>query len=277
VPPVPVILSAPRSGSTLLRLMLDAHSQLAMMGENMFPLAAAAATTRANFVTRCQADEGWSAKLNATTLSQRLAALPSFNRRACLDELMRLYAEAYGKTRWGIKSPGYALCMDEVAQIRDIHAIVLIRDGRDVAVSMEEAPLLACGDIRAAATSWRWFNHFIKRGIAQNSIPFTRINYERLVQEPQVVLAELCTVLELPYESRMLEYWQFARDRLYDDPAAKLPDGSDMPAEQKLYMQRLLNDPPTASRVGRWRDALNDTQKAAVQAEIDDVLTVEGY
>ncbi len=139
------IISSPRSGSTLLRLIMDAHPRIAVpppawlydffqpfiysygdlsVPENLYALAQDMIDT--------PTIQRWPVKSSAADLVEK-AAEPSFP--GLYDALHVLYAEANGKERWGEKSPRNALWVDEIQKdFTDAQFIHLIRDGRDSAI-----------------------------------------------------------------------------------------------------------------------------------------------
>ena len=112
-PPAPFIGGATRSGTTLLRLMLDAHPEVAIPSETHFVPDVIArcvegpvtADELAAIVTghRRWGDFG----LDAGELRGALAALEPLTAAEAIRAFFRLYAREQGKARWGDKTPGY--------------------------------------------------------------------------------------------------------------------------------------------------------------------------
>lgn len=139
----PVLVGVPRSGTTLLRLMLDAHPQLAIPPETGFlmnPLDAAVGP-EALAKQICQfpsaapawADYGLEAAIFRAAAAQ---LSPQAEVGDVLRLFYRLYAERFTKPRSGDKTPGYLGLMPLVAKVLpEAHFIHIIRDGRDVALS----------------------------------------------------------------------------------------------------------------------------------------------
>ena len=124
---MPVIVGSPRSGTTLLRLMLDAHPQLAIPPETGFlalgaGLADGAGDALENFcgnIMRHPPDApNWpDFHLSADTLRAELGALDPFDVGAALRAFYRMYAARFGKSRWGEKTPPLATQPAEQAQL----------------------------------------------------------------------------------------------------------------------------------------------------------------
>ena len=152
VPPAPFVVGVARSGTTLLRLMLDAHPQLAIPPETHF------VPRVVNVCERLVAEGASTAEIRG----QALAAMTThprwedfglsedevrelMERHDPLDpgDAIRSFYEAYaageGKPRWGDKSPPYTWKSLRIQRaLPEAHFIHIIRDGRDVALSLSE-------------------------------------------------------------------------------------------------------------------------------------------
>ena len=101
--PAPFIVGVGRSGTTLLRLMLDAHPDLAIPPETRFiPLAAqscATATDPAKSLVETPTSRvHWpDFHVDGAVLAERLAAIEPFSLSAALHTFHVLYAERFGK------------------------------------------------------------------------------------------------------------------------------------------------------------------------------------
>src|SRR2546430_1135755 len=137
------VVGCGRSGSTLLRLMLDAHPQLAVPPES-------------HFIPQLWRDHGGARPVDPDVIVRALVATPHFRHwkipedavRRRVEELERpsfadvvgaafeANADVYGKTRWGDKTPIYVRSIPLLARLwPEARFAHLIRDGRDVALS----------------------------------------------------------------------------------------------------------------------------------------------
>ncbi len=126
-PPAPFVVGVARSGTTLLRLMLDAHPELAIPPETHFipkvksgraaeAVGEGEMRRRAHEVItehRRWPDFGLDADELRAPLRRRTEP---FNRRDALRAFYGLYAGKQGKPRWGDKSPGYVRRMRRSAR-----------------------------------------------------------------------------------------------------------------------------------------------------------------
>ena len=104
--PVPFIVGQHRSGTTLLRLMLDAHPDLTIPPETQFiPLAAekcaGAADPAAAFIETLVSHVHWADfHLDADELERRVRELRRFDLSVAVRLFYELYSERIGKPRW---------------------------------------------------------------------------------------------------------------------------------------------------------------------------------
>src|SRR5690606_16718789 len=133
----PFIVGVARSGTTLLRLMLDAHPDLAIPPETHFvprlvkEIERGAGPAEAHaFVTGHQRWPDWG--LDADELRARFESLEPFTAGEALRAFFGLYAERQGKPRWGDKSPTHLKRMARIhGALPEARFLHVIRDGRD--------------------------------------------------------------------------------------------------------------------------------------------------
>jgi hypothetical protein len=122
--PFPVIVGCPRSGTSLLAVMLDAHPKLAIPPEtsflpNVMGLSGDPASLRRRFFDIVTADRmtisNWSDfGLDKEAFWRRLQAIPSFTVAAGTRAFYALYGEGQHKPRTGDKTPGYVFTMQHI-------------------------------------------------------------------------------------------------------------------------------------------------------------------
>lgn len=216
-PPI-FLLGVPRSGTTLLRTILDSHSAIAAGPETPW-LANHQPASLGNLWRFLTADPlGYCASYHmpaevATAACRRLAG-----------DLLAAYAASRGKRRWVEKTPDNLKHLDFIrALFPDARFLVIVRDGLDVALSTSvvaehrrgidpwlERNLDLGGQTSvrntpfAALLRWRHWNAIIDRGV--RSAAAHRIRYEDLVTSPHQVLRDLCAFLDEPFEPTMIDY-----------------------------------------------------------------------
>ena len=216
------IVGCGRSGSTMLRLMLDSHPELAIPGESH--LIPAIWRRRASYhsngvldVSRLTADILRSPHIGEWNVSEeavrrRVASLDPPTIAGVIEAVYLASAEQRGKGRWGDKTPSYVMAIPLVATLfpaaRFIH---LIRDGRDVALSYLARPMFPRTIWEAA---WRW-NQMVTAGLKTGrplgSQRYLEVRYEDLVDDARAVLHRICAFADLSFDGSMLDYHRDVR------------------------------------------------------------------
>ena len=270
-PPFPLIVGAGRSGTTLLRVMLSRHPDLAIPPESWFlvPLAHSAAryeTPDGFDLDRFAADlllhrrfRDW--QLDEGLFRERISGI---ERGIDLAEAVRrtysLFAETHGKTRAGEKTPHLINHTDEMLQLfptgRFIH---LQRDGRDVAASVVGMPW---GPNLLSHASVQWRNRITRGRAAGERIGperYLEVRYEDLIAEPKATLERICAFIDLDFDEAMLDQ---ART-----------DGVVPPRERGYHTH--LAEP--LHQVRDWRTDMKPSDVALVELIAGDALSMCGY
>ena len=294
-PPMPVIVGAARSGTTLLRLMLDAHPYLSIPPETHFLPDLRALAQRPELKGKENSDARREEFLRVVTTSPFWTdfALGNEALRAAVTQpkktfsvadgartVYELYARARGKARWGDKTPPYVWRMKEVrALLPEAYFIHLIRDGRDVALSARGLWFdPAKGNIEDAAAQWLWR---IREARQQAIIcpNYLEVHYEELISDPMPVLERICSFLELEFDAAMLDYHQASGERL----SAELHDQHDVRGAivatraQRAAIFAKTAGPPDPERAGRWRTEMNEEERERFESVAGDLLRELGY
>ena len=291
----PFIVANPGSGTTLLRMMLDAHSQLAIPPETHFiPDVIQRAREIRRAAERKPAPEELAAViagnrrwgdfgLDAQELSARMAGSEgSTNARRALRAFYSLYAEKHGKPRWGDKTPDYLLSIRRIARtLPEARFVHLVRDGRDVALSRRRWRARAGGEERSVADWAGQWKRWILDGRDQGERAgnYLEVRYEDLVSDTEPTLRLVCEHCELDFESAMLDYHERAEERL-EEMGAALPAEEGKGGREAGHRQAkhaLTAAPPQESKVGEWRGGMTEADRQAFEAEAGDLLAELGY
>ena len=160
-PPVPFIVGVTRSGTTLLRLMLDAHPDLAIPPETHFVPSLIKATRKRG--VSCDEAHGivtghrqWGDfNLDSAELLRRYCELDRIDPETTIRAFFELYAEREGKPRWGDKTPNYVRRMKQIENwIPEARFVHMIRDGRDAALSRFKRVLKEPPPMETVAERW---------------------------------------------------------------------------------------------------------------------------
>jgi hypothetical protein len=276
--PYVFIVGCPRSGTTLLQRMLDAHHDVAVIPETLW-------ITRIYERRQGLSDDGFvTPKLIDRLLSKQrfvrlgieradLEGLLSSGSRpyaSFVTDIFDLYGQARGKHLVGDKSPGYVRSIPTLHSLwpkaRFVH---LIRDGRDVAlsaVSWRKADRVL-GDFRTWpgdpwTTAALWWERSVRLGReAASTLPadsYLELTYETLVADSESACREVCSFLDLPYGAGMIH---FHEGRTIPDPG--------LPTKRQWL-------PPTAG-LREWRTQMPADDLERFEAAAGALLAELGY
>ena len=187
------LLGCQRSGTTMLRLVLDSHSRISCGPETRF-------LPDLRRIVDEQRD--W----------PRLARF-GFPREDWLRRIREFfggvhadYAAGRGKARWADKTPLYALSIDFVTEVfPDARIVHVIRDGRDVVVSHRKR----FGYWSAVKCVVKWPRYIRTARAFGAQLPpeqYHELRYEDAVGDPDKTLRALFEFLGEQWEPGVLEY-----------------------------------------------------------------------
>ena len=276
--PAPFIVGVMRSGTTLLRLMLDAHPEVAIPPETHFVPRLIKQMRRGTrdadgVLEVITSGSRWpDFQLDAEDLRERLRAHEPLDEGTALRVFYRAYADRFGKPRWGDKTPGYGKRMIRIAKaLPEARFIHIIRDGRDVTLSRRRRATNPAS-VEKHAKRWQARIRSTRRR-AQRLSHYLEERYEQLVLDPEPVLRRVCEFIELEYDPVMLRYYERAEERLQEiaNPFER------MSAERRLEAHRLAAQPPQRGRVGAWREEMSPQEIAEFEAAAGAMLDELGY
>jgi hypothetical protein len=267
----------PRSGTTLMRSMLNAHPDLAIPHETRFVVDAyrnrraygdlsqeANAQKLARFVVKRKQSRIDRLDLTPDQIVEAiLDAPPTIGSK--LAAPYSAHAAAQGKARWGDKRPHYVLNLDAVfAMFPQALYVNMVRDPRSAVASINEMGanrnwyedgIIDGLDVwtRSQLEADRW-----RRKVGPER--FYEVRYESLVEDPESELAKLTAFLDLDPEGidSMLTYHE-TRD-------VKAP---------KLH--KLVRKPVTTAAVRRFETSLEPTEVALIERELATEMGRYGY
>ena len=213
------IVSAPRSGSTLMRLILDAHPRIGipspawlyeMVGPYLYSYGDL--TIQKNLLSLAEdilaapSIKDWTSQLSAEEMVND-AKESSFG--GLYDVLHRKYARDTGKSRWGEKTPRNCFWMDEIkSDFPDAQFVHIIRDGRDMAIDIADSRLWPYS-LYSGAHMWEMFVSAAKEsGSHFDADSYYEIHYEKLCADPEGELKKLCSFLGEEFSPQMLSHNQ---------------------------------------------------------------------
>jgi hypothetical protein len=288
--PAPFVVGVGRSGTTLLRMMLDAHPQLAMPPETHFinPLIQASGRLRFNPKTASRAivkDERRRWKdfgLAEEDLLIRFEAIESFNTSDAIRGFYELYASKHGKPRWGDKTPDYIRKMKKIQKtLPEARFVHVIRDGRDAGLS-QNARIAKRGKdpVPPREMARRWRKRIAKSQDDAAAVEhYLEVRYEDLVSDTETVLRRVCEHVELEFDPGMLRYYERAEERL-QEMAGALPAKKGRPereAGERVAAHAMTTKPPDPERLQVWKQEMSEDENAEFEQAAGYLLDQLGY
>jgi hypothetical protein len=280
--PIPFIVGVPRSGTTLLRLMLDAHPQLAIPPETHFIPGACkrcrnSAHPAKSFMEFLSSHPRWNDwHVDKSTLASAVHSLDPFDTRLAINAFYRIYANRFHKPGWGDKTPGYLLHMPLIYGLfPEAHFIHVIRDCRDVYLSVKD---MWWGPDTPDKTALWWKDRICQARKDASAIPhYLEIRFDDLVLAPEKTLDKICGFLELKPHTDMLKYYVSAQERISELGESVVRGKRKATAQKHREIFRLTSKPPQKSRLGRWKKELDRAQNFIFLQYAGDLLKELGY
>jgi hypothetical protein len=289
--PAPFVVGAPRSGTTLLRLMLDAHPDLAIPPETYFVPKAAkqwrrierlrnrSANPRERFYEAVTGHTRWpDFHMDADVFRRRLEEERPQEVGEAVRIFYRLYAERAGKPRWGDKTPFYvrrmAIIQEILPEARFIH---IIRDGRDLTLSIKG---LWFGPNSIDEAAEFWISRIEEgREQAPSLAHYMELRYEDLLEQPEIELRRICEFVDLPFEEQMLHYHEHVDERLAPEvpPEEIAPDGRVVSTAERQAIMARVSKPPDKTRIGRYRSEMPVEDRERFESIAGPLLQELGY
>ncbi len=189
------VVGTMRSGSTLFRLILDAHPHISIPEETGFVGGLAAAKQIPNWAR----GRGWYERLGFSEqeIDERL--------RDFYAGMFERHARAQGKSRWGEKTPFHSRHVAQMAAIfpDSVFVAIVRHPGAVVHSLMDKFHYQAA----YAVTYWDSTNkEILRRGLDLADDRFALLRYEDLVAHPRETLSELVDFLDEPWSEDLLRH-----------------------------------------------------------------------
>jgi Sulfotransferase family len=273
VPPV-FIVGAPRSGTTLMRLMLTAHPRVSIASEGAYVYLPALLSRR---------DPRDTAGLESLFLEilphlekEQFLSPPAFG--DLLDWVMRYGSDVrsiltfYGTWEarilgkadlswWGDNAPYHVHHIPFFdATFPGCKFIVMIRDPRDACASSKAS--FAWHHLDAAIASWELaVLNGLMGELYLGSARVKRLKYESLIRTPTEQLQDVCAFLDVEYTDHMLAY--------HESHAAK--------AIGRLSHHKNVLSSVFAGSIGKYRERLTPDEIATIEERLGTSMVGLGY
>lgn len=241
------ILGTQRSGSTMLRLMLDAHPDLAVGPETGFVRAADAALEIPDF----HRGDDWYEPYGVTTeqLERRIARF--------YGGILEAHAASHGALRWGEKTPLHRYHVGTIQRLfPDAQFIGIVRHPASVMASLRQWGV----DEQRAIHDWCTSTDLMLRDAGRlGPSRYAMLRYEDLVHDARTMLAQLLTFLGEPWSPRVVAYHRQHRQ-------GHVTDGGTRPAQ-----------PIDPSRAWRRLDEVDDATLGSIGEVAVEQMRPLGY
>jgi SAM-dependent methyltransferase len=251
-PPI-LIFGVPRSGTTLLRTILNCHPHIACGPEAPWLANHASHNVMALFESLTAGEYAFSRNFGVPP-DRVLARLREF-----VDGLFTDFASQQGKARWAHKTPDDCLYVPFYTQLfPEARYLHIVRHPLDVALSTARIPTHQKG-----VSPWHEEHLLFEQGCVTQNTLFTcmlrcrrwndrirtdlagrachRLSYEDLVAKPAETMAEVCAFLDEPFPPEILDYAKF---------------NTIFPSWERGSVDVRAAGGITGSRVGRWKTEL---------------------
>ncbi len=229
-----------RSGTTLLRLMLDHHPELAFDHEFEYAIDQIEGQGAYPPLDRFTANLSW----DRIFLDSGYRIDPTLDFPELINSFLEQKRDRAGKDLVGATIHHHFEAV--LAVWPDARFIHIVRDGRDVCLSIE-----AYGWTGNAYTASDWWIDAERswENLCREVPPDRRVEvrFEELIEHPETTLASICQFLQLDYDAKMLGY---PADTTYVEPSRR--------------------------RTDRWRTADPETV-ALVEARVGTMLAKRSY
>lgn len=282
-PPAPFVCGVTRSGTTLIRLMLDSHPDLAIPGETHWVPKLIRRVENEKRTPEALADLIINSKrwqefhLDADVLRERFAAMDQGNAAEAIRAFYLLYAEREGKTRYGDKTPGYLREMVRIQRtLPEAHFLHIIRDGRDVSLSHMR---MNWGPTSYEESAQLWVDRITKaRRLAPKVQNYSEVHFEDLVRDTEGTLRKVCDIIDLEFDPAMLDYHERAEKRLQEKNVDLVRrHGPTQPAAARMESHKLAKEPPREDRLEAWRHKMTPQEIASYERIAGPLLVELGY
>ena len=247
----PIFIIGPMgSGTTLMRLIVDSHDDIAIAQETSIMRAYLAH----RWIPFHRHGGDWYGRLgwSEDELDARM--------REFYAGMFERFAAEQGKRRWGDKTPWHAWHVRELRRVfPDAVFIAMVRHPGAVSASVSDRFRQSWG---GAVTHWiNTTTELVQRGIEQGD-RLLMVRYEDLVVQPEKTLREVFAWLAEPWSDRLLEH-----DRVHTERGtARRVEGA------------TRSDKPIATdRIAAWVDDRTPRQLQVLTERVGDLAGFYGY
>jgi len=214
--PLILIGGFPRSGTTLLRAMLEQHKEIASPGMEIFPFQ--------------ELHDNWRLKEGFELNDKEINSLKKYKKDLILftDKLANLYKKKKKAKRVLFKHPKYVFFIKDTFRYFPKSKIInIIRDGRDC--TMSQKYWLAPEDGKGWSYSWccrQWVTYINSGKMHRKDSRYLEIKYEDLIENPLKTINKILDFTQLKHMSKkdLLNFYKKKGvDKHKDHPGVRKP------------------------------------------------------
>lgn len=207
------IIGCFRSGTTLLRYLIDSHSQICCPPETKF-LTHLAALYENHESMKAFSSMGF----EENYVRRRI--------RNLTNDFFLDYMAANGKSRWADKTPEYVRILDFIEWLygKEVDYIFIYRNGLDVTHSMFEQsiqPLEPNKTLEKAFAYWAEDARIMVEWRSRLGARCHEVFYENLCRNPSKIMDGVFDFLEVPREDVVNNWYRMRHDMGYEDIKAR--------------------------------------------------------
>lgn len=278
--PIFFVVGRPRSGTTLLRTLFDAHPNVIVPAEcqliiNLYPKYGKTLNWSLERLDEFYHDlykqwrfDVW--PIDRDSLYKSLMACEGENTYSTIIKVVYYeYHSIYGHNlllALGDKNPGYTIYTERLIKIfPEAKFIHIIRDYRDNFVSIRnvdfELPFISL-----TVSKWKYFVKKFRKAAEHHPGTHLEVRYEDLVARPEEMFRDLCEFIGIPFSSIPFSFYKKSGEALKSYPKKLV----------KKYHSSLMKKVNT-SRVGLWKKELTEKEVRIADATAGRYAAITGH
>lgn len=268
------MVGSPRSGTTLIAEVLDAHPAVAIGPETHYYNVFAHDCDREDCLGHPDKRREFLQMVLSSAAAQQMALPDDLEERVldAIDEnapshrdvlgtILSGYARARGAERWGEKTPRHLEWVPRIVEdFPNARVLCIVRDPRDVALSREKTPWES--SIWRSAKDWMRHARMADENADRFPDSFTEVRYEDLLADPEAVVERLCEFVDLSFDPSMLSFHE-GSSRTFE-----------MEAEP---WKKKASEPIDPSNREKWRDQMGAADRWIVEQVAGEGMATRGY
>ena len=261
------IVGANRSGTTLLRLILNAHSRIAIPEEIVYFGSFIAGIpierwkspgldeeARKKFVTDFVLTACASLhRVDQTEIVKHILRDQPFDFSKPYRLILEAWASAHGKLRWGEKTPGNLFYADILLEMfPEAKFIHVVRDPRAGVNSMMNTTFFPKDIVFNALSRHKFMTE--GRAVLERSVPESQritVRYEDFVLHPESKVRALCNFLDEPFEAAMMTFYKESSRYMKEEAANSFNKAATAPVSSEM--------------LDKWKKRLTDAEVAQIE------------